>query len=213
MRQLALLLLLYICSSCEKRNADDDKYWGHVPLDSSIYTYLFQPEGSILVFQDSLTGDIDTLHVYESVLDTFNVTNDAGKLIYHGESWVQKERHSHTGYQFWMDSRSRNPRYFTNYMIHKYWQTDRVGNTFWLFAPFSVFLGSTLVIDDNSRNKIANYYDSITFDSTYYHKVYTILTIGDESVSHTDNLYYYAKGYGLIRWEELTHQKVWKRLR
>jgi hypothetical protein len=191
---------------------DDDKYWGHVPLDSSIYTYLYQPEGSVLIFQDSLTGAIDTLQVFQTKLDTFSVTNDSGKLLYYGELWTQKERHSQTGYEFWMDSRSRNPSYYSFNMIHKYGFTPGLRNSLFVCSPFDLFLGESWNIYNTSVNTLSNYYDSITFDSTYYYNVYMIQTIDEITLNITDNKYYYARDHGLIRWEELNNQKIWKRV-
>lgn len=211
MKPILAIFIGLFCISCQKQ-APNDKYYGHLQLDHSIYDYLYLPAGSVLVFQDSLSGAIDTLYVDECDLDTFSVTNDFGELIYHGESWYQLERHSHTGHSFSFSTKVRDPRNFTNCMVFKGSIANGVTIDIFIYGPIPVFLGSSWQLGNNRVNKIVNYYDSISFDSTVYSSVYTIHTIRELSMNYTDNLYYYAKGYGLIRWEELTTNKIWKRI-
>lgn len=212
MRCITIFLLYVFCISCEKPGPIDNRYMGHIRLDSSVYTYLYQAEGSLLLFRDSITGVLDTLHVFQSDIDTFKVSNENGVIIYEGEEWTQRERHSTTGHVFTFSTNVRNPKYYNTNIIHKSGLQNGFGNSMYIFTPISQFIGGTLYIHSNSYNKISNYYDSITFDSTYYHNVYCVKTVGETPMNYTDNLYYYAKGFGLVRWEELTNQKIWKRV-
>lgn len=209
-----LLLIFFLTTtlvSCEKKPYVQP-YREFVGLDSSVYTYLYQPEGTRLYFQDSVTGAWDTVHIYQSDIDTFKVTDDNGKPIYEGEEWTQRERHSNTGHDFTFATYVRNPNYYTSNMVHKDGGRNGFGNSVYIFTPMPAFVGYNVSIDWNSSNQITHYYDSISFDSTYYYKAYRVHTINESPMNHTDNVYYYAAGYGLVRWEDLTNQKIWKRI-
>jgi len=218
MRFLILITLfcLCFCSGCRKRDnrAIGDIYL--IPQEVKDYTYFLS--GTYWIYQDSITGNFDSVYVFDAYIDTDTIElkpDDPGKEIV--EYYFYRTKSSYlnkmvtydcnTSFYKCVDNKEMRPCFYTT-------RGNSDGSGFCFFYEF--YEGAwTYAGYGNIYSKITlvKNWGSFQLNNATYSNV--VEFYDDKNITEDDNrtCFYFSKNIGIIRKEILDSNQTWNLIR
>lgn len=210
-RNLTWHLFACICaaslslSSCRENGKDQPTPAVKIPLE--VYNYCYFKVGSWWVYQDSATGNLDTVFVTESQKGT-------------DSSYYQKNSTQPIYEWFTMNTRSTDNGYNYKYTLHTSWEHSVVfriktkpghaaGQTICFF--WQLFDGKKLhPYTQNGEVTFIHSVDSLSLLSATYHDILVFKDSENITEENAETLFYYSKGTGIVKKEMPGKNQTWQ---
>lgn len=192
---LGLMFLL----SCRKDKKDP---YVHIPgwsiVDEQTLSYLFQSEGTVFIYIDSVSGSYDTVTVTNRLTDTTEVwieQRSEGPLYYEqGQSQTNFSSFDQGTTTYF--ARLGSPSTSTYFTILKSKFGLGLGENYFMQCPFYeglVFTNTGLYTEIEKRH------DSLNVNGQVYYDVFQVITKKESGEAYADVRYFYAKNIGLVK--------------
>lgn len=199
-----------VCScSCDK-NGDGDPNNGNwtIPQEVKDYT-LFKP-GTYWIYEDSATGVLDSVYVYDLQTGIDSTTN--GNFEYFYEYCM----HSIDGHSddFWVHTQWSKQYQNTTVWKEKFKPGDYIGQTYLMIYPFDLNRRYGCYTDDiGAIITVRGVYDQLTILGTDFGNAVCFHDTKNITEGHVESSYFIAKNFGLVRSEIPDSSKIWNLIR
>lgn len=220
MKKLAYLLFIVVCltacTKCKKKDPAPDQGFSAAP-QPDLYAYAYFKVGTYWVYQDSITGILDSLYVTYANKGTYtNGDAEVANGFYRGTfSWFKCDAissYDHYKYENWMDQSYEVNNNIPRVFREKYEMPGSKANSGLTIHLAVVPLGTELYI----------YPDKVIFE-----RFYSVFPVLNQTFSATEKWinkssiidneqntnYYIAKNIGIVRREQLDSNRTWNLIR
>lgn len=216
MKKIAYFIIISLClTSCEKYKKQPEPVYCF-PDEPDLYAYAYFKPGSYWVYQDSISGIIDSVYLTYANNGTYtNGDEEVKKGYYRGTfNWFKcyaKSSYDHYEYMNWMDQSYQvnggTPRVFRE-RLKSSGSGYEIGTSIYLgFIDIGKsYYYYDVITYENYYNSYNNSIDTFYFTQKWFHKKSTI----DD---HQDTYYYIAKNIGIVRKEQLDSNRTWNLVR
>lgn len=183
-------------------------YW--IPREVKDYCYF--KEGSYWIYQDSATGQLDSVYVYYAANGLDTLHNQDYNGLYDWFDCKMMSSFDNYTYEHWYHATymSTHPNRAMCYR-DKYRPGDDAGETIIIDYPFVI--GQNCYPVGSGTVTTVGFLDSMIVDQIFYHNV-DILSQSDDATMNTGHsVYYLSKNIGIIRKEKPDSNIVWNLLR
>ncbi len=169
---LYFLTIICILQSCKPDDAPPAADLGFFPLGDEVKDYLYFKPGTFWIYKNSLTGELDTICVNNSVLDTIQQTSK--KWHFSNELFLVSSKSKSTGHEYYHYMRSlgaevnsvtwacipnmerKNP--FEGDITAFYYPFNFHKTKPGAYPTELISIRDTMIINQNTFNKVAIYY-------------------------------------------------------
>lgn len=221
MYKFILVLAISICFisffSCKKDTKTEPDTGFNTPVNTDLYAYAYFKPGTYWVYQDSISGILDSVYVTNANKGTYtNGDAEVAQGYYRGTfSWFTCDAissYDHYRYQNWMDQsyevNNNIPRVFRERYIMP-GSGNKNGKTIHLAV---VEQGTTLYI---SLDQLVydSYYSSLLIKSNTFLSTQKWINYSSNCDDDQNTKYYIAKNIGIVRREQLDSNRNWNLIR
>jgi len=210
----SLLALLGLANACKKDPPPPPEPTGppKIFLTNQILDYIYQPEGTVMIYEDTLSCMLDTLTYTESSKDTITwvLAQDPTIILYYEEF---------LSLRWYRSSNKRMERLYTsaclphnNKFCISLWRIGYGQNSITQF-PWEVGKSFPIESSTGSHSIIDNFYPSIQIGNTYFEDVYLLRITRDPTeglemqMQNVD--YYFARHIGVAAKIEYGANRHW----
>ncbi len=208
----ALAFYIFSVCSCSCEKTDDDPNSGLWLIDQTVKDYaLFKP-GTYWVYQDSASGAIDSVYVY-NLLTGIDTLHDAhGDITGYFEYFYVYYNHSFDGYSgdYWVSTSWTKMYGNTPIWLERFKSGNYVGQTYLMVYPFDLDKQYGCYTDDlYAVISACNIYSNLFVlgmnfgNGVCYHDTKNV------TEGHVSSSYFIAKNFGLVRKEIPDSLKIW----
>lgn len=208
------LFVICVCSCCSDKEGDGDPNNGYWPISQDVKDYtLFKP-GTYWIYQDSASGAIDSVYVYDLKQGIDTMYDTHGKLFgyfdYFDEYWF----HGIDGYtnHIWVNTFWTKQYGTTPVWKERFKPGDFVGQTFLTILPFDVNRQYAAYTDVGVIT-ISGIYTSININGITYGNSVIVHNTENIAENRSPSNYYITKNIGLTRREIIDSLWVWNLIR
>ncbi|HRH01717.1 MAG TPA: hypothetical protein PLI68_10970 [Bacteroidia bacterium] len=210
-KRIYLIWLLIFLLSCKKQNVEEI---AHCEVAEDLAAYSFFKKGTYWIYQDSISGMIDSVYVY---FDT--------NFVYHNPGWGIIAEGDYPFYS--MSSYSVKEQasllYITDYGDYK--TNSTVGALRKRVGPGAGHGSAYFMVNTFQKGIYLRYYgafDAVTFENYFEDKIIkgrnfqSVAKFGDKDNAtefRNSTLFYVAKNVGIIRKEIIDSNQVWNLIR
>lgn len=214
-----LFISIYLVSffSCKKDAKTEPDTGFNTPVNTDLYAYAYFKPGTYWVYQDSISGILDSVYVTSAYKGTYtNGDAEVAQGYYRGTfSWFTSDAissYDHYRYQNWMDQSYEvnggppivnRERYIMPGSGNKNGQTIHTA---------IVDLGTTLYTYPDKVIFLENHPNFTVLNSSF---AYVQKWVNKRSMidNEQDTYYYIAKNVGIVRREQLDSNRTWNLIR
>lgn len=214
-----LVISIYLVSffSCKKDAKTEPDTGFNMPVNTDLYAYAYFKPGTYWVYQDSISGILDSVYVTSAYKGTYtNGDAEVAQGYYRGTfSWFTSDAissYDHYRYQNWMDQSYEvnggppivnRERYIMPGSGNKNGQTIHT-------AIISVGQHLTSYPD---YVYYQNFYSNFQVKGMFFNEVQKWLNKQSMIDNKQDSYYYIAKNVGIVRREQLDSNRTWNLIR
>ena len=219
MKNLMYVLFICICltgcKKCKKDPKPETEY--HFAEQPDLYAYGYFKPGTYWVYQDSISGILDSVYVTYANKGTYtNGDAEVANGYYRGTfSWFKCDMlssYDHYKYENWMDQswevNNNIPRVFRE----RYIMAGSGNNYGQTYITANIEVGKQLYIYLDSVI-YQNYYNIFLVKSQSFSATQKWSNFGSDCDDNQNTNYYIAKNIGIVRREQLDSNRTWNLIR
>jgi hypothetical protein len=207
-----LFVLFGLASACKKDPPPPPEPTGppKIFLTDQILDYIYQPEGTVMIYEDTLTGVLDTVTVLLSQKDTTTwvLAQDPDLILYYEEALAMEWQHSFSKViaKFHTQACVPHENTFCITLHRRGANFGRAGITQFPWVVGNINLINT---SSGSHSTIHAFYPTIMIGGIQFEKVYLLKITRDTSEELQDIDYYFARHIGVVAKIEYGTNRQW----
>lgn len=208
---------LLSCYSCKKDTKTEPDTGFSAPVNTDLYAYAYFKPGTYWVYQDSISGILDSVYVTYANKGTYtNGDAEVAQGYYRGTfSWFKCEMissYDHYKYQNWMDQsyEVNGSAPSVNRVRIQMPNSGTSGGTTINLAIVPVGKSLGIMLDFVTYQK---YYNSFSVDTIPFFSTQKWYNFNSNCDDEQNTNYYIAKNIGIVRREQLDSNRIWNLIR
>lgn len=221
MKSIAYVIFFFICvvtfTGCKKDSKTEPDTGFSSPVNTDLYAYAYFKPGTYWVYQDSISGILDSVYVTYANNGTYtNGDAEVAQGYYRGTfSWFKCDMissYDHYKYQNWMDQsyEVNGSAPSVNRVRSHMPNSGTAGGTTINLAIVPVGKSLGIMLDYVTYQK---YYNSFSVNTISFFSTQKWYNFNSNCDDDQNTNYYIAKNIGIIRREQLDSNRVWNLIR
>lgn len=218
------LLIIVGCFALLLEGCKDDdqaQNWTRYEYLNEARDYIYFKQGTWWVYKKIPGGDLDTIEVINSWIDTTKLTGGGNTMYYEHLAWRAKSTLDNYEYKFYRtyptplpELHSKTSTVWSQYFLERYKPGSYQGPVNIFTYPFT----SEILYNGHSHdNKKLDDIDSLTIQGNLYHdlkhfEISDDVTFVFDKLGHRGGIvqYYFASGVGIVKKEHMTKGVAWE---